>query len=59
VLCFWLTAFAYILLYSQDRVFYVWSVLGLQPFVALALYSITNVVRAIINDQKVAVTTRF
>ena len=48
---FWLTAFAYILLYSQDRVFYVWAVLGLQPIVALALYSITRVVRAIINDQ--------
>jgi len=48
---FLLTAFAYILLYSQDRVFYVWAILGLQPVVALALYSITNVVRAIINHQ--------
>ncbi len=48
---FILTAFAYILLYSQDRVFYVWLGLGSLPVIFFALYTITNVVRAIINHQ--------
>ena len=48
LLCLW----SYVLLYSQDRVFFVWASLGVQPFVALALYSITRVVLSIINHQR-------
>jgi hypothetical protein len=48
---FLLTAFAYILLYSQDRVYFALSLLFLQPFWALALYTSRNIVRAIINHQ--------
>ena len=48
---FWLTAIANVLLYSQDRVYFAISLLFLQPFWALALYTSTNIVRAIINHQ--------
>jgi hypothetical protein len=48
---FWLTAYAYVLLYSQDRVYFGVACLLLQPFFLLGLYTITNIVRAIINHQ--------